>query len=48
MLWTLLRVSGVLHTWTSYALPPRKMSPDLFALRRSVAAALRTSPGFSP
>src|SRR5215208_6698016 len=38
MLAALWRVSGVLQTWTSYALPPWKMSPtswlDAVALRR--------------
>ena len=43
----LFRVSGVLQTLTSYALPSRKMSPTSSPFMR-VAAARRTSPGLSP
>ncbi len=41
------RVSGVLQTWTSYALPSRKMSPASSPASNR-PAALRTSPGLSP
>ena len=43
----LWRASGMLHTWTSYALPARKMSPTSSPAIR-VDAARRTSPGFRP
>ena len=43
----LWRASGTLQTWTSYALPPRKMSPTS-SPAISVDAARRTSPGFKP
>jgi hypothetical protein len=47
MLVRLLRVSGVLQTWTSYARPPRKMSPTS-SLAIQVPDARRTSPGLTP
>src|SRR5215208_3542676 len=47
MLAALWRVSGVLQTCTSYALPPWKMSPTS-SLATNVAAWRRTSPGLMP